>query len=774
MKLATLNAVVATALTAAIAGAQAPSAPPEMEAPVVFYVNTVQQPDIVIVISGDDVLVRREDLKRAGIGPLGGEDLMVGDEPMLLLSSVSPPLQYEFDEEEIALRIFAPPELLPRTQLDLTGRPPEVAYRRDLSAFVNYASRLDDRGHGSLYEETGLSFDGKLLFSSMFLSTSAAPVRGITHLLVDEREELRRYTFGDALVQTDTLGGGGFVGGVTVTRSYDLDPYALKTPGFGMVGSTMTPATLDVYVNGARVRSEQISPGTFQLSNVTVGGGAGVAGYVLRDAFGNERRVEAPFYVTSSALREGLDEYTYSIGFLRDGVGGESWNYSVPAALASHRLGLTNEVTVGGRVEALLQRVSGGPSVVYLTELGQWDGSVAASFDGQGGPGAAARLGYSFNSRKFGLGAYTIARSHDYSHSTLAPEFDRGTVEGGVSGSLPVGGVLTLSGRASLIYLRDRGLGTSLGAQANVRLMGGLNWLTLASRNSDEVGGLTWEVISTLSYTFLGGYSAQASRQISERGTAARFDTAKSPPLGPGMGYRASATVAGDDVTGYGDLQYQTVHGRYGLRYNEFARGRQLTVDAAGALVVVPGVGVYPTLPVQSAFGVIRVPGVEGVRGFGNHQDLGTTDPDGNLIVPSLLTYYGNHLSIAPEDVPMEYEIITTEETIAPPPRGVALATFRVRRPHFYRGVAKVDDGGERVTPKWGQITIEQADEQVISPLAEHGEFELEGLDPGTYPALIEWPDGACAFEFEVPDEKETVIDLGERVCTMQPTTDDM
>ncbi|MGD8861612.1 MAG: fimbria/pilus outer membrane usher protein [Myxococcales bacterium] len=766
MKLATLNAVVATALAAALAEAQAPSPPTEMEAPVLFYVNTVQQPDIVVVLSGDEVLVRREDLRRAGIGPLGGEELMIGDESMLLLSSVCPPLRYEFDEEDIALRVFAPPELLPRTRVDLTGRPPEVTYERDLSGFINYASQLNDQGQGSIYEETGLSFDGKLLFSSMFLSTSAAPVRGVTHLLVDEREKLRRYTLGDALVQTGPLGGGGFVGGLTVTRSYDLDPYALKTPGFGMTGSTMTPATLDVYVNGARVRSEQIDPGTFELSNVTVGGGAGVAGYVLRDAFGNERRVEAPFYMTSAALREGLDEYEYSIGVVRDGIRSESWNYSEPAALATHRVGLTNDVTVGGRAEALLERFSGGPSVIYLTPFGQIDADLAASFDGGAGPGAAGRLGYSFSSRQFGVGAFTILRSDHYSHSALPPDTDRGTVEAGLSGSVPISGLLTLAARGSLVHLRDRGLGTLLGAQANVRLMGGLNWLTLATRSSDEIGGLSWEVITTLSYTFLGGYSAQASRQINERGTAARFDTTKSPPLGPGMGYRASATVDGDDVTGYGDFQYQTVYGRYGLRYNEFTQGRQFTVDAAGALVVVPGVGVYPTMPVQSAFGVIRVPGVEGVRGYGNHQELGTTDSDGNLIVPSLLAYYGNHLSIAPEDVPMEYEIVSTEETIAPPPRGVALATFRVRRPHFYRGVAVVEVGGERVVPKWGQITVEQAAERVISPLGENGEFELEGLDSGTFPALVEWPEGGCAFELEVPEAEEVVVELGEIVCS--------
>jgi len=273
-----------------------------------------------------------------------------------------------------------------------------------------------------------------------------------------------------------------------------------------------------------------------------------------------------------------------------------------------------------------------------------------------------------------------------------------------------------------------------------------------------------WELMTTLSYAFSGGYSAVASGRVSRDREAVRLDASKSLPSSEGFGYRASATLA-EEFSGEAFMQYQALFGRYGARYSMYGLDPQLTLDAAGAVVVVPGAGVFPTLPVQSSYGVIRLAGVRGVRGFGNHQELGKTDSNGTLIVPNLLTYYGNHLSIASEDVPLEYEMHSTETVLAPPPRGVALAEFRVRIPRFYRGHLSIVDGGKRVVPKYGQVRIEFDGEEVFSPLGEEGEFELSGLEPGAHAALIEWGDGTCAFVLMLPVSEDTVSDLGTITC---------
>ena len=82
------------------------------------------------------------------------------------------------------------------------------------------------------------------------------------------------------------------------------------------------------------------------------------------------------------------------------------------------------------------------------------------------------------------------------------------------------------------------------------------------------------------------------------------------------------------------------------------------------------GGSIHATRPVDESYGLIRVPGVSGVRGYLSNQEVGRTDRRGDLLVPNLLPYYGNRLGINDKDIPMDHDIGTTELTIAPPFRG--------------------------------------------------------------------------------------------------------
>ncbi|MFI5309277.1 MAG: fimbria/pilus outer membrane usher protein, partial [Polyangiales bacterium] len=383
-----------------------PAAPTEVQAPFKLVVNYAEHGEIIVVLKDGEVLVKREDLAEAGLSVPQGREVEVAGQKLLSLASVSPPLRFELDEREITLRITAPTDRLPSTRVDLGSPPPEILYRRDTSGFLNYAPRISDSGRVDLYEEMGASVGGNLLFSSAYLSNQQRPVRGVSNFTIDDRASLRRVTLGDALVLTGPLGSGHFVGGATVARAYALDPYVSTAPHLGYVGTTMTPATVDVYVNGSRVRSEQIQPGTFRLDNLRVGGGSGVASYVIRDVFGNEQTITNPFYIASGVLAKGLSDYTYSVGALRDSVGSQSWGYSRAAALGRHRLGLSDTVTVGARAEASQDTISFGPSIDALTPIGQVELELAASRAPGQASGAASFLSYSFISRLFGAGVF--------------------------------------------------------------------------------------------------------------------------------------------------------------------------------------------------------------------------------------------------------------------------------------------------------------------------------------------------------------------------------
>ena len=105
-----------------------------------------------------------------------------------------------------------------------------------------------------------------------------------------------------------------------------------------------------------------------------------------------------------------------------------------------------------------------------------------------------------------------------------------------------------------------------------------------------------------------------------------------------------------------GVARYQGAHGRYELRQETIGKESTTTLSTMGAIVGIGG-GVYATRPVQDSFALVRVPGVEGVRAFASHQEIGKTGRRGDLLVPDLQAYYGNILNIADGDIPLQYAV---------------------------------------------------------------------------------------------------------------------
>ena len=189
-----------------------------------------------------------------------------------------------------------------------------MIYRADPSAFLNYAVTLRNFDSYAVFAEGGLSVMGALLFSGASRNDDGTVVRGLSNLTYDDRSRLVRVVLGDRLATSDALGGSLVMGGLSVSREFSIDPYFASFPGLDLSGVATTPSTADLYVNGRLQRQEVLAPGTFRLRDVPVPAGGGVARLVVRDAFGRERDIVSPFYLTTTLLAEGLNDYSYNLG----------------------------------------------------------------------------------------------------------------------------------------------------------------------------------------------------------------------------------------------------------------------------------------------------------------------------------------------------------------------------------------------------------------------------------------------------------------------------
>ncbi len=770
-----LNDLLAFLIAAGMAATARPVvAQVKQQIPFPLTFNEVAKGEIPVIVGDGDVFVLPADLERAGVtGTMwkrllafarlrDGSHLRAGAQDFISLRSFAPLLTYVLDEENLTLSITAMPELLTPTTLNVESGPPaDIIYTKDTSTFLNYSITTSGRSRTALFGESGTSIGGNLLYNSVTRPERGPFVRLLSSYTVDDRTRLNRWTFGDASVLSDALGGAPLMGGVTASRNFNLDPYFVRYPPLNFRGTALTPSRVEIYRNGSLVALQDIPPGPFELRNIPASAGAGTERVVIRDVFGREQVSGAQYYYSTEVLARGISEFVYSAGFLRNQFGTRSFDYGSPAVLAFHRVGITEDLTAGGRVEALRNLFSAGPRVTKRTNVGDFGIAAAVSSD-RGETGAAGEFSYRYLARRFSFGGNAQIQSRDYANLTLRRETDRPLFH-----SHTFVTYLTKLASLSLFWdranMRDQQDTDRMMLMTNVPVTRRAS-LFLSVGANDDGSGRKGEVFAGIS--FFVGATTSANVSISRRGdgTETAVDIQKSVGIGTGFGYRLHANRSGSLDGGSGALQYQSEFGRYELTFNPVNLGERPTLSASGGLVY-QNRAFLPARPVQESFALVRIPGVRNVRIYSSNMPVGRTDHNGDILVPNLLSYYGNRLRIEDKDIPLNYEVAATERTVAPPYRGGAFVEFPVRQIRTITGKVMIRRNGADVVPSYGQLTV-AADEPYVSPLGRAGEFYLENTPAGTHQATIDYKDGSCAFPLTIPSGGDSVLKIGTVVCT--------
>ncbi len=327
--------------------------------------NTEPHGEIRVLIGTDnEVWAEMGTLGRAGLRHLNGEQLTRGGLTYVRLSSVVPRLDVRFDEAALALTIGADPAMFGTTVVTFdNNRPAGLVYQRAPSAFVNYGATWGSNDGRTMNLESGVTLGAALATSSLSLSSYGRPARGLSSVTVDDRRRLNRYVAGDTVVSTGPLGGALQVAGASVSRDFNLDPYFIRYPTTGLSGVVTTPSRVELYVNNQLVRVAQIQPGSYELANLVLPTGAANTRVVVRDAFGGTQEFGSAFYITTAILAKGVQQFQYVAGAERLRPYDSMWDYGQVVVAGSHRIGLTNAITLGGRVEVEPELTSVGPTV---------------------------------------------------------------------------------------------------------------------------------------------------------------------------------------------------------------------------------------------------------------------------------------------------------------------------------------------------------------------------------------------------------------------------
>lgn len=159
------------------------------------------------------------------------------------------------------------------------------------------------------------------------------------------------YQAGDVVSDALTWSSSVRLGGLRFSRNFSVRPDLVTYPLLNLSGSAEVPSSVDLFINGYKASSTQINGGPYTLTNVPFISGAGKATVVTTDALGRQVTTSVPFYVSNTLLREGLSDFDFSLGALRNNYGIKNADYGAGAVSAIYRYGVSNWLALSTHTE---------------------------------------------------------------------------------------------------------------------------------------------------------------------------------------------------------------------------------------------------------------------------------------------------------------------------------------------------------------------------------------------------------------------------------------
>jgi outer membrane usher protein FimD/PapC len=781
---------------------------------VTVRVNTVPKGDFFVELGEEGtVFFRIEDLDVLKLKYAPEAIVLIHEEQYAPTGSV-PGVTSSFDEVKLAVSFIGKTLEAQKTETDvfsLEFKPRNIYYPREVSAFLNYglsSTYTDPLGFQSFTSTNKLGARaGDVFFTSDSLYTKTEESRKFVRLqssaTYERRDDLQWLVLGDQFASSGDLGGSVNMAGLGLSKVYKLDPYFITQPVFDLKGSVIYPTQADVYLDGVLVKKQQIEPGTFDLRNIYSYSGSHQIEVVLRDPFGNEQRISSPVYFNTLMLRQGLHEYRYNAGFLREQYGVLSNDYGKPVFTAFHRYGLTNAFNIGFHAEGSDDVRHGGVSAQFAVPgIGAFALSHAQS-SARESRGSATSFQHSY--QQGSLNTNVLVRGFSRGFATISapdtgPEEQiRHDVSVGTGFLLPPLGSVSLGYAESAVYDGTSRRSLTATYSRTISLTTSLFVTASDTRQPEPVLSL----FVGLNFNF--DNNMHGSTVFVKTGDA-NTETAQiqsDVPVGEGFGYRASLSRSdtGEAVANSFNpfVQYNARYGTLTLDtsvQNSRSQTTQNYIASAAGSFVYAGGFFGLSRPVSDSFAIVMVDKVAGAAVMNNGQHVGTTGFGGRMVVPTLSSYGRNQITLDVKDIPMDYSISGVNQAFSPSLWSGACIAFDAIQVRAVTGTLSLAQDGKTMPLEYLEVSMKVGDTAVTFPTGKNGEFYVENtlpeeggqvgtarlscsaiaerkktgagtIPPGTYPAWIETDAGPCRFSIPFPDTEEVIAELGEIQCVI-------
>ncbi|KQC09622.1 MAG: hypothetical protein APR62_02280, partial [Smithella sp. SDB] len=789
-----------------------------------IIVNTVSKGDFFVELDDEHrIFLRTEDVKTLKLQyPEDKIVIIREDEQYVPLSSLRD-VSCTFDENKLTVAIIGKTTESAKTAADLfslKASTKNIYYPHEASAFLNYGLNYvytNNNGFQSFAVTNKLGLragDVFLTSDSLYTKTETSDnfVRLQSSATYERRDDLQWLVLGDQYANSGDLGSTVNMGGIGFSKVYKLDPYFITQPVMDLRGSVIFPTQAEIYLDGVLVGKQTIAPGSFDLKNIYSYTGSHNVEILLKDPFGKVQKISYLAYFSTQMLREGLHEYSYNVGLMRDDYGVESDNYGNPVFSAFHRYGVTNKLNIGARAEGSDGVYNGGLSSAFLVpRLGQLSLSLAGSSASGNKVGGAVSFQHSYQLGSFNTNMLLRGYTRDYATAGISVlTADRNQFEM----NLGMGLSIKPLGSFSVNYAETstfKGVDTRvISANYSRPLYKTINLFTTGSVTN--AADTSYSFFVGLNFDL--GNSIRGSAQVSGGSNDVNTETMqlqKDIPVGEGVGYRATfnrSETSTNTTTAFNPyLQYNAKYGIYSVDasiQNTAGTTTELyNLSAAGSLVYAGGFFGL-SRPVSDSFGIVVLnKEVPGAAVLNNGQEIGETGYFGTMVVPTLTSYGQNKITLDTKNIPIDYSISDVNKTISPSLWSGSCVYFDVRQIRALTGTLVMQKEGRKEPLEFVEISLNVAEKNLAYPTGKGGEFYIENslsvdtdtgtsdnqhnqscsaiaqlrksggntIPPGIYKANVDYEGGKCEFNITFPDTEEAITDLGEIQCVaFQPS----
>lgn len=591
-------------------------------------------------------------------------------------------------------------------------------------------------------------------------------------------------TLGSLLMMGQLITNGRFFSGLNYDgASLETDDRMLPDSqrGYAPVirGMALTNAKVSVKQNGAEIYQTTVSPGAFEINDLYPTSYSGDLEVTVTEANGSVSYFVVPFSAVPESMRPGISRFSAEVGKTRDS------GDDAPFSDFIWQRGLTNSITANsglriskGYQSALLGGVysntlgSFGVDITYsradLPDAGYtdgWMGHLAWSKTFQPTSTTVSLAGYRYSTEGYrdlsdvlGLrNAWRRGEADDWQSSSYlqSSRFDVS-----VSQSLGEYGNIFLSG-STQNYRGGRNHDTQLQFGYSNSFAHGISMNLSVGRQltggyEDEDNQM--ETITSLSFSVpLGsgprGVDLSNSWTHSSHG-GDQYQSSVSGMVDEAMTTNYNLSVTRDQenqqTTVGGNLQKRTSFATLGLNASQGDGYWQASGNAQGAFVAHSG-GVTTGPYLGDTFALIEAKGAEGAKILSSQQTK--IDSNGYALVPAITPYRYNRISLDPEGMEGDAELVDSEKQIAPVAGAGVKVVFRTRtgaalliRSHFKDG---------QPVPLGADVFNEEG--EVVGMAGQGGQIYVR-TDKSEGNFTVRWGDStsdSCRLPYRIPADKQ-------------------